>query len=83
MTIAYPWGDEAQYHTPEALLGEYIITSPDGGVVFVPENAITLRVSNLTDNQRKQATNLINLTPQQRIDWAIEVHGMARIREGH
>jgi len=83
VTIAYPWNDESDFHTPMAKLGKHIIVTPEGEVLFVPEGAIILPVAAMTEAERQEATTLISTPVEARYEWAKEVLGMSAIREGH
>lgn len=83
MTIAYPWNDEADFHTPMAKLGKHIIVTPEGEALFIPDGSIIIPVAALTEAEKQEAITLISKPVEARYEWAQEVAGMASIREGH
>ena len=83
MTIAYPWNDEADFHTPMAKLGKHIIVTPEGETLFIPEGSIILPVAALCEAEKQEATMLISTPIEARYEWAQEVAGMSAIRAGH
>jgi len=83
MTVAYPWNDESDFHTPQSQFGEFIAVTPEGEVTFLPEGTIILPVKEMSQAEKNEAVTLISKPAQARHKWAAEAQGMAWVRNGH
>jgi len=83
MTIASPWNDESDYHTPQSQFGEFIVVTPAGEVSFLPEGSIILPVAEMSVAEKNEAVTLISKPTEARHTWALKARTDAWVRNGH
>lgn len=78
MTMAYPWNDESDFHTPKSKLGEFIIVTTEGEVTFVPASSAIVRVADLSPQELDEAVTLISKPPKARYEWVLRAQWRVR-----